>query len=103
MALTRCSVLFDVAKAMGGKNRKLHGEEETSKMSIGDLENLANLLAKAFERKDERAVKLVDFVKQAAGLKEDAEIERDTAKSVTGGMTIGLRLRPLMSPEALWR
>ena len=85
--------MSNASKATGGKNRKVHGEDETSKMSLGDMENLANLLAKAFERKDERAIKLVDFVKQAAGLKEDAEIERDVAKSGTGGMSDAAKQR----------
>ena len=62
--------------AVGGKSRKVHGEEDESKMTIKELEDLAKLLAKAAECKDDRAGKLVDFVNQAAGLKEDAVIER---------------------------
>lgn len=56
-------------------------------MSISDMEQLAGLLAKAVQLKDDRAVKLVDFVKQAAGLQEDTEIERDTSASGHGSMT----------------
>ena len=62
--------------AVGGKNRKVHGDDEEPKMSIKELEELAKLLAKAAECKDDRAGKLVDFVNQAAGLKEDAAVER---------------------------
>ena len=62
------------------KHRKVSGDE-TSKMSISDMEQLATLLAKAVDFKDDRAMKLVDFIQQAAGLKEDAEIERSGAMS----------------------
>ena len=62
--------------AVGGKNRKVHGDEDESKMTIKELEDLAKLLAKAAECKDDRAGKLVEFVSQAAGLKEDAAVER---------------------------
>ena len=62
--------------AVGGKSRKVHGDEDEGKMTIKELEDLAKLLAKAAERKDDRAGKLVDFVNQAAGLKEDAVFER---------------------------
>ena len=71
--------------AVGGKNRKVHGDED-ARMTTGDLEQLASLLAKATENKDDRALKLVEFVKQAAGLKEDVEIERKGVVS-QGSMT----------------
>ena len=72
--------------AVGGKNRKVQGGDDGAKMTTSDLELLASLLAKATENKDDRALKLVEFVKQAAGLKEDVEIERKGAGS-QGAMT----------------
>lgn len=71
-----------------GKNRKIHGGADApTKMSSTEMEQLAGLLTKAIQLKDEGAVKLVEFVKQAAGLQEDTEIERDLGNTMAGGMT----------------
>lgn len=51
------------------------------------MEQLAGLLTKTVQLRDEKAVKLLDFVKQAAGLQEDTEIERDMGSPAAGGMS----------------